>query len=115
MEWEQLDLDAGIVEGAVQPAVVTDDRLHQCLDLVGADHVATDKDRLAAGGANAVYHRLPTGLVNIGHHHSGTLRGKRVCRGLADACSPPGNQCDLATECHAHVYQLLTVLTHQGR
>ena len=91
-------LDAGVVEGHVQPAEGVDRRVQGGLDVFGAGDVAAHGDGLAAGLLDQAC-RLGVGLlVDVGDHHAGALTGERLGGGAADACGGSGDEGDLAGE-----------------
>ncbi|MCY1180235.1 hypothetical protein D9M73_206660 [compost metagenome] len=90
------DLDAGVVEGVVEPAIGGQGTGHQRGDLGIAGHVAADEGRLAAGGTDRLDAGLAAPGVHVGHHDLDALAGESLGGGATDAGAGTGDQGDLA-------------------
>src|SRR5690606_40852176 len=58
-----LDLDAGIVEGVIEPPVTAKNPLDHAANLLVTGHVAADEQRLATGGANLRHAGFAAALI----------------------------------------------------
>ncbi len=89
--------DAGVVEGAVQPAIGRDHGVHQRLHLLGRTHVSAAEEGLAAGPVDQG-HGLLGALVDVADSHPRALLGEGQGRRAAYARRPAGDQDGLAGE-----------------
>ncbi|MNE34004.1 hypothetical protein D3C80_1277040 [compost metagenome] len=97
-----LNLDAGVVEGIVQPAKGGDQAFVQLAHLGVAGDVTGNEQRLATCGVNLRHRRLATQRVEVGHYHLQALAGERQGRCPAYTGSAAGDQRYLAGKGHAH-------------
>ena len=93
-----LRLDAGVVEGEVQPPERLDRLRQGRLHVLGPRHVAPHGDRPPALLLDQAG-RLPVALLgHVGGHHAGPLAGERQRRRAADAVRGPGHERHLSCE-----------------
>src|SRR5439155_22018884 len=92
----------GVVERAVEPAKGGERVLHHRLHVLGAGHVAGQRDRLTALFVDLRHRVLGRGGVKIGGGDLCPLAHHRQRRGAADPAATPGHQRDLAVEYPGH-------------
>jgi len=66
-----LRLDARVVHQHVDPSVLRDGVVDECLDLCGLAHIRSDERRVAAGRLDVVDHG-PTAVAGAPGHHDGS-------------------------------------------
>ncbi|MNT83827.1 hypothetical protein D3C72_2237560 [compost metagenome] len=97
-----LNLDPGVVEGVVQPAVGGHQALMQLAHLGVAGHVASNEQRFAACRVDLRHGGLAADRVEVDHYHFHALVGERQGGCPADAGTRAGHQGYLARKGHAH-------------
>ena len=92
------NLDAGVVEGKVEPAEGVDGRLHHGRHAVLVGDVTTNTKDPVAGGCQLVCGGTQRGLVDVCDDDRGPGLGERACGGKAHAGASTGHECYLPSE-----------------
>src|SRR6185295_3800947 len=90
--------EGGVVAQNVDPARYFGGKFHDARDLFGGRDVATDKDSVAAGGADGGGRFRACFTIHVGDEDRGTGFGECFADGFADTVSAPGDDGDLVFE-----------------
>ena len=110
----QLNLDTGVVKGAVQATKFRINAFNQAFHLSRIRHITGNEYRIAARRTNSFSYRLASRHINVRENNLGSCSGKRLCRCLADARGRAGYQCYLAGKFITHASVLLSLTALAG-